>query len=45
MLHESRSLAAFVLYGDEFTEQEKQNVRDYFDNVYDFKDTSTDGPF
>jgi len=37
-------LAAFVLYSDQLTEQEKQNVRDYFDNVYDFKNTPADGP-
>ena len=30
-------LAAFVLYSKELSEQDKKNVRDYFDRIYDFK--------
>jgi hypothetical protein len=37
--------AAFVLYSDELTEQEKQSVRNYFDRVYYFKDTPATGAF
>jgi hypothetical protein len=36
-------LAAFVRYSDELTGQQKQSIRDYFDNVYEFKNTSMDG--
>lgn len=36
-------LAAFLLYSDELTEQERQSVRGYFDGVYDFKNSKADG--
>ena len=38
-------LAAFVLYSAQLSEADKQNLRDYFDSVYDFKNApAADGP-
>ena len=35
-------LAAFVLYNNDLTDRDKKNVRDYFDGIYDFKNTKVE---